>query len=87
MADEQKALGNAEFKTGNYEAAITFFSKSIELGGDHVLYSNRSACYCGLAKYDEALKDAESCIAKAPTWAKVSLAPRPSPHAAHASLA
>jgi tetratricopeptide (TPR) repeat protein len=45
MADEQKALGNAEFKAGNYEKAIGFFTK--------------------------ALKDAESCIAKAPTWAKV----------------
>lgn len=70
MADEQKALGNAEFKAGNYEKAITFFTKSIELGGDHVLYSNRSACYCGLAKYSDALKDAESCISKAPTWPK-----------------
>eukprot|EP00320_Phaeocystis_rex_P000350 CAMPEP_0119077736 /NCGR_PEP_ID=MMETSP1178-20130426/95961_1 /TAXON_ID=33656 /ORGANISM="unid sp, Strain CCMP2000" /LENGTH=558 /DNA_ID=CAMNT_0007060121 /DNA_START=36 /DNA_END=1712 /DNA_ORIENTATION=- len=70
MADEQKALGNAEFKAGNYEKAITFFTKAIELGGDHVLYSNRSACYCGLGQYREALKDAESCIAKAPTWAK-----------------
>ena len=71
MADEQKALGNAEFKAGNYEKAIGFFTKAIELGGDHGLFSNRSACYCGLQKYGDALKDAESCIAKAPTWAKV----------------
>ena len=82
MAAEQKELGNAEFKAGNYEKAITFFTKSIELGGDHVLYSNRSACYGGLGKWGEALKDAESCIEKAPTWPKVRLAPRPSPHAA-----
>ena len=71
MAAEQKELGNAEFKAGNYEKAISFFTKSIELGGDHVLYSNRSACYAGLGKWDEALKDAESCIEKSPTWAKV----------------
>ena len=70
MAAEQKELGNAEFKAGNYEKAITFFTKSIELGGDHVLYSNRSACYGGLGKWGEALKDAESCIEKAPTWPK-----------------
>jgi tetratricopeptide (TPR) repeat protein len=82
MAAEQKELGNAEFKAGNYEKAITFFTKSIELGGDHVLYSNRSACYGGLGKWGEALKDAESCIEKAPTWPKVRLTPRPSPHAA-----
>ena len=82
MAAEQKELGNAEFKAGNYEKAISFFTKSIELGGDHVLYSNRSACYAGLGKWDEALKDAESCIEKSPTWAKVRPAPLPSPHAA-----
>jgi stress-induced-phosphoprotein 1 len=70
MAAEQKEFGNAEFKAGNYEKAISFFTKSIELGGDHVLYSNRSACYAGLGKWDEALKDAESCIEKSPTWAK-----------------
>ena len=81
MAAEQKELGNAEFKAGNYEKAISFFTKSIELGGDHVLYSNRSACYAGLGKWDEALKDAESCIEKSPTWAKVR-PPLPSPHAA-----
>ena len=67
MAAEQKELGNAEFKAGNYEKAISFFTKSIELGGDHVLYSNRSACYAGLGKWDEALKDAESCIETRPS--------------------
>ena len=77
MAAEQKELGNAEFKAGNYEKAISFFTKSIELGGDHVLYSNRSACYAGLGKWDEALKDAESCIEKSPTWAKVRPAAAP----------
>ena len=33
-------------------------------------------------KWDEALKDAESCIEKSPTWAKVRLPPLASPHAA-----
>ena len=70
MADEQKALGNEQFKAGNYEAAIGFFTKSIELGGDHVLYSNRSACHCGLRNYPEALKDADACIAKKQDWGK-----------------
>jgi len=70
MADEQKALGNTEFKAGNYEKAIEYFTKSIELGGDHVLHSNRSACHCGLRNYPEALKDAEACIKKKSDWAK-----------------
>ena len=57
MADAEKELGNAEFKVGNYEKAIVHFSKAIDLGATHVLYSNRSACYCGLRKYEEALAD------------------------------
>ena len=61
MADAEKELGNAAFKVGDYEKAITHFSKAIELGATHVLYSNRSACYCGLRKYDEALSDVRVC--------------------------
>ena len=55
--DAEKAKGNAEFSAGNYDQAIVHFSAAIGLGATHVLYSNRSACYCGLRKYDEALED------------------------------
>ena len=75
--DELKERGIAEHKAGNYEKAIIFFTASIELGGDHVLYSDRSACYAGLGKWGEALKDAESCIKMAPTWPNVRLAYSP----------
>jgi len=70
MADAEKELGNAQFKVGNYTEAIVHFSKAIELGATHVLYSNRSACYCGLQKYDEALSDADKCIEMNPSWGK-----------------
>ena len=71
MADAEKELGNTQFKAGNYEQAIVHFSKAIELGATHVLYSNRSACFCGLKKYDEALSDAEKCIEMNSSWGKV----------------
>mmetsp|Transcript_20597 Transcript_20597/g.50670 ORF Transcript_20597/g.50670 Transcript_20597/m.50670 type:complete len:556 (-) Transcript_20597:396-2063(-) len=70
MADAEKELGNTQFKAGNYEQAIVHFSKAIELGATHVLFSNRSACYCGLKKYDEALSDAEKCIEMNASWGK-----------------
>ena len=73
MAEAEKALGNEQFKQGNYEQAIVHFSKAIDLGATHVLYSNRSACYCGLRKYQEALSDAEKCIEMSPSWGKVCL--------------
>ena len=71
MADAEKELGNAQFKLQNFEQAIVHFSKAIELGATHVLYSNRSACYCGLKKYEEALGDADKCIELNSAWGKV----------------
>lgn len=70
MADAEKATGNEFFKAGNYEQAIVHFTNAIDIEPTHVLYSNRSACYCGLKKYDEALADAEACIAKNAGWGK-----------------
>lgn len=70
MADAEKATGNEFFKAGNFEQAIVHFTNAINIEPTHVLYSNRSACYCGLKKYDEALADAEACIAKNAGWGK-----------------
>ena len=70
MAEAEKTLGNKEFSAGNYDQAIVHFSKAIAIEPNHVFYSNRSACYCGLSKYEEALQDAESCIKMKPDWGK-----------------
>ena len=54
-ANKYKALGNDAFTAKNYEEAITHFSKAIELNpNDHVFYSNRSASYASLGKFEEA---------------------------------
>jgi len=50
MADAEKALGNEKFKAGDYLGAITHFTNALEIEPNNVLYSNRSACYCGLRK-------------------------------------
>ena len=36
-----------------------------------VLYSNRSAAFASLYRWDEAADDAEQCIALMPNWSKV----------------
>eukprot|EP00962_Isochrysis_galbana_P036034 scaffold12388_cov122-Isochrysis_galbana.AAC.4 len=51
MGDAEKNLGNEKFKAGDYNAAITHFTNAINIEPTHVLYSNRSACYCALRKY------------------------------------
>jgi stress-induced-phosphoprotein 1 len=71
-AAELKTLGNTAFSAGNFEEAIKHFSQAIEVDpSNHVLYSNRSASYCSLKKYDEALTDANKTIEIKPDWPKV----------------
>ena len=48
--EAEKALGNEKFKAGDFPAAIEHFSKALDIQPTHVLYSNRSACYCSLRK-------------------------------------
>jgi len=69
-----KAEGNAKFKAKDFGGAIRSYSEAIALEPEtdlHVLYSNRSAAYLALGDAkSKAFKDAERCVALAPTWAK-----------------
>eukprot|EP00762_Andalucia_godoyi_P000349 ANDGO_03061.mRNA.1 Hsp70-Hsp90 organizing protein len=66
-----KDKGNAAFSAGNFEEAITYFSKAIEADpSNHVLYSNRSACYSSLKDFEKALDDAEHVVKIKPDWAR-----------------
>ncbi|GCE98110.1 Hsp90 cochaperone [Zygosaccharomyces mellis] len=71
-ADEFKQQGNAAFVAKDYVKAIDLFTKAIEVSEtpNHVLYSNRSACYASDKKFKEALKDAEECVKISPNWSK-----------------
>ena len=40
---------------------------------EHILYSNRSACYCLLEDFERALADANQVVAMKPDWTKVVL--------------
>ncbi|KAG6481691.1 hypothetical protein ZIOFF_058310 [Zingiber officinale] len=71
MADDAKAKGNKAFAEGRYDDAIAHFSEAIDLAsGNHVLYSNRSAAYASIKKYDAALSDARKTVDLKPDWAK-----------------
>jgi tetratricopeptide (TPR) repeat protein len=57
-AAQAKADGNEAFKAQDWNRAVEFYTAAIELDGSNaVLYSNRSAAYLKLNKYDEALLD------------------------------
>jgi tetratricopeptide (TPR) repeat protein len=70
-AEEYKNKGNEAFKSNNVNEAIEFYTKAIELDPKNLLcFSNRSVSYLKLEKYEDALKDADSCIELRPSWAK-----------------
>ncbi|KAF0358385.1 stress-inducible protein [Gigaspora margarita] len=70
-AEEYKTKGNQAFSAKEYEKAIEFFSKAIDVDpSNHVLYSNRSASYSSLKQYDKALEDANKTVELKSDWAK-----------------
>lgn len=70
--EEYKAEGNKYFAAKDFEKAIEQFTLAIEASEspNHVLYSNRSACYASLKNFPKALEDAEQCVAINGSWAK-----------------
>lgn len=71
-AEEYKAEGNKYFAAKEFEKAIDLFTKAIDASPqpNHVLFSNRSACYASLKVFNKALEDAEKCVEINGTWAK-----------------
>jgi stress-induced-phosphoprotein 1 len=66
-----QAKGNTAFSSGKFEEAIQHFTDAIAVDpNNHVLYSNRSACFSSLMRYQEALDDAEKVVSIKSDWAK-----------------
>eukprot|EP01083_Nonionella_stella_P012860 36305_1 len=71
QALEAKKRGNTHFSKQEFSEAVSEFSDAIKLDpSQHVFYSNRSACYVELGKFDDALNDAEKCIEIKSDWPK-----------------
>ena len=66
-----KARGNKAYQRKDWNTAIACFSNAIKIDGtNHAYYSNRSAAHLAKGSADDALADAEACIALQPAWAK-----------------
>lgn len=71
MLFQFKAAGNAALGQKNYSLAIDNYTKAIrEDGSNHVYYSNRSAAYLSKGDANNALDDANACIALNPQFTK-----------------
>ncbi len=70
-AEVWKKQGNDAFAAKDFETAIRHFTKAIELDpNNHVLWSNRSACFASLSNFQAAKDDASKCVSIKPDWAK-----------------
>lgn len=59
-AETFKKVGNDAFKVGDYEKAVTYFTKAIEQRKDStVLWNNRALSYINLGLFEKALHDCE----------------------------
>jgi len=66
-----KAKGNAALSAKNFEEAVAAYTEAIGHDpGDKVFYSNRSAAYASMGKWQEALDDGQKCVEVDPTFAK-----------------
>jgi hypothetical protein len=70
LVDELKERGNLAVKAKRWEESDCLYSKAIELGPTHALYSNRSMARLNLKKYADAATDADECIQLDPGFAK-----------------
>jgi len=62
-AKAKKDEGNVFYKNKEYEKAIEKYTEAINLdGSDVTFFSNRSACYAALNKWQEAAEDGKQCI-------------------------
>ena len=73
---------NVYYKEENFTAAAAEYTRALDLLRPNrrlsnatdftaLLFGNRSACYCMLRKFEDALRDAELAVRIRPKWSKV----------------
>jgi tetratricopeptide (TPR) repeat protein len=70
QAQKYKELGNQHYKAKDYEKAINYYSRAIEVQEDPAFYSNRAICYFNLNRFEECIRDCNVALRVDPQFAK-----------------
>lgn len=70
-AETLKGQGNAAMQQKDYQKAIEFYTKALDIVPLNPIYlSNRAAAYSGALQHDKAVEDAEMAVAADPKYSK-----------------
>lgn len=70
-AERLKTEGNEQMKTENFESAIAFYTKAIDVNPRNAVYfCNRAAAYSKIGNYAGAVRDCEEAITIDPSYSK-----------------
>lgn len=71
LAKDFKSKADSCFKSSAWRDAVVYYTRALShMPEDEKLFSNRSACYVKLKKFDKALVDAKKCASLKPEWSK-----------------
>jgi stress-induced-phosphoprotein 1 len=74
VSEQEKAEGNALFQKGDYPNALKHYNEAIKRNPEnHVLYSNRAACYQKLMEFNKVIEDCDTCLKMDPKFIKAYL--------------
>ncbi|KAA0064211.1 inactive TPR repeat-containing thioredoxin TTL3 [Cucumis melo var. makuwa] len=67
--DVLKSMGNEAYKKGNYEEALTFYDRAIDLDSENaVYYSNKAAALIALDRLMEAIEECKKALKFQPSY-------------------
>ena len=70
-ADQLKTHGNQKMVSGQYQEAVNYYSKAIELDSSNAIYfANRAAAHTHLKSYKCAMADCEKSLQLDPNYSK-----------------
>ncbi|KAG8454568.1 hypothetical protein GDO86_000983 [Hymenochirus boettgeri] len=70
-AERLKSEGNEQMKLENFESAVSFYTKALDLNPTNAVYfCNRAAAYSKLGNYAGAVRDCEEAITIDPSYSK-----------------